>query len=77
MENQKVKVNINGADYEVAAGLNILEACKSLGIEIPFFCYHPSLKVAGSCRMCLVQIVMVKISSRLSQARIFFRDRGH
>ncbi len=56
MENQKVKVNINGADYEVAAGLNILEACKSLGIEIPFFCYHPSLKVAGSCRMCLVQM---------------------
>lgn len=51
-----VNVNINGADYQVGAGLNILEACKSVGVEIPFFCYHPSLKVAGSCRMCLIQM---------------------
>ncbi len=58
MENQTVNVNINGADYKVPAGLNILEACKSIGVEIPFFCYHPSLKVAGSCRMCLVQMGM-------------------
>ncbi len=56
METQKVKVNINGVDYMVEAGLNILEACKSVGVEIPFFCYHPSLKVAGSCRMCLIQM---------------------
>lgn len=56
METQKVKVNINGTDYSVKAGLNILEACKSVGVEIPFFCYHPSLKVAGSCRMCLIQM---------------------
>ena len=51
-----VNVNINGTDYQVGAGLNILEACKSVGVEIPFFCYHPSLKVAGSCRMCLIQM---------------------
>ncbi len=56
METQKVNVNINGADYSVDAGMNILEACKSVGVEIPFFCYHPSLKVAGSCRMCLIQM---------------------
>ena len=56
MEMQTVKININGIDYEVAAGQNILEACKSVGVEIPFFCYHPSLKVAGSCRMCLIQM---------------------
>ncbi len=56
METQKVKVNINGAEYMVAGGQNILEACKSVGVEIPFFCYHPSLKVAGSCRMCLIQM---------------------
>jgi len=49
-----VHININGVDREVAAGLNVLEACKSAGVEVPFFCYHPSLKVAGSCRMCLV-----------------------
>lgn len=58
METRKVKINVNGADYEVDAGLNVLDACRGLGIEIPFFCYHPNLKVAGSCRMCLVTIGM-------------------
>lgn len=56
MENEKVTVNINGCNYEVGAGLNVLEACRSVGVEVPFFCYHPKLKVAGSCRMCLVTI---------------------
>lgn len=54
MENNLVNVNINGVAYEVAAGTNVLEACRSVGVEVPYFCYHPSLKVAGSCRMCLV-----------------------
>ncbi len=54
MDKKTVKVNINGADYEVEAGRNVLETCRSVGIEIPHFCYHPDLKVAGSCRMCLV-----------------------
>ena len=56
METQQVKINVNGAEYLVKAGQNVLEACRSVGVEIPFFCYHPSLKVAGSCRMCLVSI---------------------
>ena len=54
METQTVKININGTDYSVRAGQNVLEACRGAGVEIPYFCYHPSLKVAGSCRMCLV-----------------------
>lgn len=56
MDKQKVKINVNGIDYEVEAGQNVLSACRSVGVEIPFFCYHPHLKVAGSCRMCLVSI---------------------
>lgn len=56
METQLVKINVNGADYNVKAGMSVLEACRSIGVEIPFFCYHPNLKVAGSCRMCLVTI---------------------
>lgn len=56
METQQVKINVNGADYLVKAGQSVLEACRSVGVEIPFFCYHPNLKVAGSCRMCLVTI---------------------
>lgn len=49
-----VHININGVDYEVSAGQNVLEACRSVGVEVPYFCYHPKLKIAGSCRMCLV-----------------------
>lgn len=54
MDKNTVNVNINGVDYKVEAGQNVLEACRSVGVEIPYFCYHPNLKVAGSCRMCLV-----------------------
>ncbi len=52
----KVNININGVDYAVKAGQNVLSACRSVGVEIPFFCYYPHLKVAGSCRMCLVSV---------------------
>ncbi len=55
-EKQRVNINVNGTMYSVEAGQNVLEACRSVGVEIPYFCYHPSLKVAGSCRMCLVSI---------------------
>ena len=58
METQKVKINVNGVDYSVDAGQSVLEACRKIGVEIPYFCYHPALKVAGSCRMCLVSIGM-------------------
>lgn len=58
MASDKVLINVNGKDYEVAAGQNVIDACASLGIEIPHFCYHPKLSLAGSCRMCLIQIGM-------------------
>ncbi len=50
------KLTINGREVEVAAGTSVLQACEQLGIEIPRFCYHDRLTVAGSCRMCLVEI---------------------
>jgi NADH-quinone oxidoreductase subunit G len=50
------KLTINGRETEVPAGTNLIEAAKSLGLEIPHFCYHPGLSVAGNCRMCLVEI---------------------
>lgn len=49
-------VIIDGREIEVKKGMTILEAAKSAGIEIPHFCYHPGLKPAGTCRMCLVEI---------------------
>jgi len=50
------KLKINNIEVEVAAGTNILQAAEQLGIEIPRFCYHDKLSVAGNCRMCLVEV---------------------
>ncbi|WP_333023444.1 NADH-quinone oxidoreductase subunit NuoG [Wolbachia endosymbiont of Pentidionis agamae] len=52
-----VKININSQEIEVEQGLTIIQACDSLGIEIPRFCYHDRLAIAGNCRMCLVEVV--------------------
>lgn len=49
------KLTINGQEIEVPTGTTILQAAQELGIEIPVFCYHPRLSIAGNCRMCLVQ----------------------
>jgi len=50
------KLTIDGQEIEVPAGTKVIEAAKQLGIEIPHYCYHPALSIAGSCRMCLVEI---------------------
>lgn len=51
-----VKVTINGRETEVAEGTNLVQAAEAAGQEIPHYCYHPGLSVAGNCRMCLVEI---------------------
>ncbi len=51
-----VKLVIDGENVEVAAGSSVLQACQQAGREIPHFCYHERLSVAGNCRMCLVEI---------------------
>jgi NADH-quinone oxidoreductase subunit G len=48
------KLTIDGREVEVEAGLTVLQAAEQLGIEIPRFCYHDKLAIAGNCRMCLV-----------------------
>jgi NADH-quinone oxidoreductase subunit G len=50
------KVTIDGQELEVAAGTTILQACQMAGVEIPHFCYHERLDIAGNCRMCLVEV---------------------
>ncbi len=50
-------VKINDKEVEVPAGTNMIEAAKLVGENIPHYCYHPHLSVAGNCRMCLVDIV--------------------
>jgi len=51
-----INLLINNQKILVPRGSSILEACKQLGIDIPRFCYHENLAVAGNCRMCLVEI---------------------
>ena len=50
------KLTIDGREIEVPAGTRLIEAAKKLGIKIPHYCYHEALSIAGSCRMCLVEI---------------------
>ena len=49
-------IKIDGKEMEVPAGITVLQACEMAGIEIPRFCYHERLSIAGNCRMCLVEI---------------------
>ncbi|UCH74657.1 MAG: NADH-quinone oxidoreductase subunit G [Rhodospirillales bacterium] len=50
------KLTIDGTEVEIEAGASVLQACEAIGIEIPRFCYHERLSVAGNCRMCLVEM---------------------
>jgi NADH-quinone oxidoreductase subunit G len=51
-----VNIIIDGKNISVPKGTNLIEAAKMAGIEIPYYCYHPHLSVAGNCRMCQVQV---------------------
>jgi NADH-quinone oxidoreductase subunit G len=51
-----VNITVDGKKLTVPAGTLLIEACKSVGIEVPAFCYYPGLSLQGACRMCLVEI---------------------
>jgi NADH-quinone oxidoreductase subunit G len=51
-----VKLTVDGIEVEVPAGATVLQACEAAGAEIPRFCYHERLSIAGNCRMCLVEM---------------------
>ena len=51
-----LKLKVNDIEVEVEEGLTVLQACEKAGVEIPRFCYHEKLSIAGNCRMCLVEI---------------------
>ncbi|HKK19576.1 MAG TPA: molybdopterin-dependent oxidoreductase [Opitutales bacterium] len=57
---ENVTINIDGQDVDVPKGMNIIEAVKMVGKgkEVPHYCYHPKLSVAGNCRMCLIEMGM-------------------
>ena len=51
-----LKIKVNEKELEVEEGLTVLQACEIAGTEIPRFCYHEKLSIAGNCRMCLVEL---------------------
>ncbi|WP_120635899.1 NADH-quinone oxidoreductase subunit NuoG [Ruegeria sp. EL01] len=51
------KVNIDGQEIEVDGAMTLIQACEQAGVEVPRFCYHERLSIAGNCRMCLVEVV--------------------
>ncbi len=52
----KITVTIDGKTLALAPGITILQACEAAGVEVPRFCYHERLSIAGNCRMCLVEV---------------------
>ena len=56
MTEQK-KIIIDDQEIEVDGAMTLIQACEIVGIEIPRFCYHERLSIAGNCRMCLVEVV--------------------
>src|SRR5258708_30968099 len=53
-----ITVNIDGREIAVPKGTNMIEAARLVGVDVPFYCYHPKLTVVGNCRMCLVEMGM-------------------
>ena len=57
-KSETLKIVLNDREVEVPAGINLVEAAALHGKEVPHYCYHPKLSVAGNCRMCLVEMGM-------------------
>src|SRR5512147_1944465 len=55
-EQGKVTVIIDGKSFEVSAGRNMLDVALSLGLNLPYFCWHPALGSVGACRQCAVKL---------------------
>jgi|AMZC01.1.fsa_nt_AMZC01007038.1_7 NADH-quinone oxidoreductase subunit G len=62
-----VTILIDGQEYQVPAGMNLVDAAKMHGITIPVFCYHPKMAPVGMCRMCMVELGSVVINRETGQ----------
>ena len=63
-------IHIDGTTVEVDGGDNLLQACLSLGIDVPYFCYHPALGSVGSCRQCAVKQYQSKEDMEAGRGRL-------
>jgi NADH-quinone oxidoreductase subunit G len=68
-------LEIDGQSVTVEDGLNVIQAAERLGVEVPHYCYHPGLPIAGNCRMCLVEIekmpkLQIGCNTRVSEGMV-------
>ena len=62
-----VTITIDGQQYQVPRGANLVDIAKQHDITIPVFCYHPKLKPVGMCRMCLIELGSISINRETRQ----------
>ena len=51
-----INLTVDGIEVKLPEGSTVMQACESVNAEIPIFCFHERLSIAGNCRMCLVEI---------------------
>ena len=61
-----ITLKINNKMYQVESGIALIQACANVGIEIPRFCYHEKLSIAGNCRMCLIEVSQPKMAKPIA-----------
>lgn len=74
-----IPITINDRSVSVRANATLLQACESVGVEVPRFCYHESLSVAGNCRRCLVEVKgspkpVVSCARPVSKGRVLYTE---
>lgn len=74
-----VTITVDGKKLTAPAGTLLIEACKSVGIEVPSFCYYPGLSLQGACRMCLVEIekmpkMQTACTTPITEGMVVFTD---
>lgn len=74
-----ISITINNRPYQVRANASVLQACEEASIDVPRFCYHEKLSVAGNCRMCLVEIQkspkpVVSCAMPVSKGMVLYTD---
>ena len=73
------KLIVDGKEIDVSPDYTLLQACEAAGAEIPRFCFHERLSIAGNCRMCLVELVGLAEADgivRLGRARLPAGPKG-
>lgn len=75
----QIPITINDRSVSVRSNATLLQACESVGVEVPRFCYHESLSVAGNCRRCLVEVKgspkpVVSCARPVSKGRVLYTD---